>query len=77
MYLIRIDHLIYERKGGEPFTLPEALAEVRGCGNAAVVRLDGTPVVLDAGSDAGPLTHAPTGRVIRRRRVYRRIPAPA
>lgn len=71
MYLIRIDHLIYTHRDGTPFTLPEAVTELRGCGNAAVLRLDGTVAVRNAGSDSA-VTHAPTGRVIRRRRVLHR-----
>lgn len=69
MYLIRIDHLIYEHRDGTPFTLPEALTEIRGTGNAAILRLDGTVAVANAGSDTA-VTHAPTGRIVRRHRTY-------
>lgn len=76
MYLIRIDHRIYERHAGtgEPFTLVSAMRELYGTGSVygaagvAVLRADGTPVVTDAGN-AGAVTYAPTGRRIPRRRA--------
>lgn len=52
MYLIQVDHMIYDadkRRG--PFTLTAALAAVRGVGNARVLRGDGTVAVDKAGSD--------------------------
>jgi hypothetical protein len=60
------------RRDGTPLTLVGALEAVRGCGNVTVVRLGRggwTDVVRRAGSDAGPLEHAPTGRAVRRRRA--------
>jgi hypothetical protein len=65
MYLIKIDHLIYVRRGGGLFTLPEAMREVYGVRGAQVLRADGTVAVRDAGSSV-EVTHAPTGRVVRR-----------
>lgn len=70
MYLIAVDHLVYERKGGQPFTLVEAMREVYGCAHAHVLRLDGTLVVLDAGN-AHAMVHVPSGRPVRRRKVRR------
>lgn len=69
MYLIQIDHIVYERKGGGTFTLPEAMREVRGFRNARVLRDDAqqTVVVRDAGSTEKPWTHVPTGRKISHR----------
>lgn len=64
MYMFRIDHRIYTR----PLTLADALAEVLGVGNAAVLRADGTEVISNAGS-AYAVTHTPTGRTVTRRRA--------
>jgi hypothetical protein len=70
MYLVQVDHVVYERKGGGTFTLPEAMREVRGVGYARVLRADLTVVVSDAGSTAAVL-HVPSGRVVHRRAVRR------
>lgn len=72
MYLIKLwPGVIYEHRDGRGFTLVEAMREVYGIGDASIVREDGTPVVLRAGS-ASEITHAPTGRTIRRTvRPYR------
>jgi hypothetical protein len=66
MYLIQIDHVVYERKGGGGFGLVEALAEIRGVKHAHILRLDGTLVASNAGS-IYDFVHEPSGRVIRRR----------
>jgi hypothetical protein len=67
MYLIRLwPGVIYEHREGRSFTLVEALREVYGVRDASILRADGRPVVLAAGS-ASEVTHAPTGRTIRRR----------
>lgn len=67
MYQIKLGPVIYDAfKGGRPFTLLDAMREVHGVGQAAVLRMDGTPVVTNAGSSYA-VTHAPTGRVITRR----------
>lgn len=71
-YLVQVDHRTFCRRGGEPFSLVAALTEVRGVGNARVLRSDGTPVVTNAGSDCGPLVHTPTGRTVHRRKTRRR-----
>jgi hypothetical protein len=71
VYLIAVDNVIYEWKGGRPFTLVEAMRELYGCRNAHVIRLDGTLVVLHAGNASG-VTHVPSGRTIRRRKVRQR-----
>lgn len=68
MYRIQVDHRIYERRGGGTFTLPEAMRELYGCGNARVLRADGTVAVANAGA-AYAVVHAPTGRTVVRRRV--------
>lgn len=76
MYMIRIDHRIYERhpRTGEPFTLVSAMRELCGTGSVygpaavAVLRPDGEPAVIGAGS-ATAVTHAPTGRRIPRQRA--------
>jgi hypothetical protein len=69
VYLIQIDHRVFEKKGGGGFTLVEALDELYGTFNCRVLRLDGTPAVEKAGSSIS-LIHAPTGR-----RVVRRLTA--
>lgn len=61
MYLIGIDHLIYEPRGGGAFTLPAARRELRGTANAKIYRLDGTLVVANAGSTC-EMIHIPSGR---------------
>lgn len=66
MYLIELDGITYEPKGGGAFTLPGALAELRGTRGARILRIDGTVAVEHAGSDY-VVTHAPTGRQIVRR----------
>lgn len=63
MYLFRIDDRTYVRRDGQPMSLTEAMAAVYGCGNAGVIRTDGTMVVERAGS-ASEVTYAPTGRRI-------------
>lgn len=68
MYLIRIDHITYSQRGGQPFTLPGAMRAVYGTGNAAVLREDGTVIVSQAGS-SNTVTHVPTGRRIHRRQA--------
>lgn len=67
MYLIAIDHVIYERKGGGTFTLPDALRELRGVAGARILRLDGTVAVRRAGSDYA-VEHS-SGRTVIRRKV--------
>lgn len=71
MYLIQVDHLVYRREDGGMFTLPEALREVYGCGNAQVLRADRSIAVAYAGH-AYAVMHCPTGRMIRRRKALRR-----
>lgn len=75
MYLLSVDHRLYERRDGRTFGLAEALAEVRGTRNARIWRTapDGSLVLVvdNAGSDCGPLLHAPTGRTINRRAARR------
>lgn len=66
MYMIRIDHIVYVQRNGQLFTLPEAMRQVYGVGNAAVLREDGTVVVNRAGSSYA-VEHVPTGRTIVRR----------
>jgi len=68
MYLIQIDHIIYERKGGGLFTLPDAMREVYGVGGARILREDGTVAVLSAGS-AYAVEHLPTWRTVTRRKA--------
>ena len=70
MYRIALGPITYSKRGGVPFTLPEAMRELRGCGGARIVRLDGTVAVRNAGSDYA-VQHAPTGRTVRRRTVTR------
>jgi ferric-dicitrate binding protein FerR (iron transport regulator) len=64
MYLIQLGHIVYQHKDGSPFTLPEAMREVYGVGQARILRLDGTPAVLNAGSSS-EVMHAPSGRRVR------------
>lgn len=75
MYLLILDGRAYPHDPRDrtrtPFTLVSALDAARGCGGATVARADGTPVVTGAGSDAGPLTYAPTGRKVYRRLTWR------
>jgi hypothetical protein len=69
MYLIKLwPGVIYEHREGRSFTLVAALQEIYGVRDASIIREDGTPVVLSAGS-ASQVTYAPTGRTIRRRAV--------
>lgn len=70
MYLIQIDHIVYEQRGGGLFTLPDAMRAVYGTGNAKVLREDGTVAVTAAGSSV-TVQHAPTGRMINRRMTWR------
>lgn len=85
-YLIQIDGYLYESTEHGPraakpsgvnryFTLPEALREVYGCGNAHILREEGggflVTVVAHAGRASSDLVHAPTGRTIRRGREAR------
>jgi len=70
VYRIALGPITYSKRGGEPFTLPEAIRELHGCGQARIVRLDGTIAVRNAGSDYA-VQHAPTGRLVRRRPVRR------
>lgn len=71
VYLIQVDHQIFEGfRDGTPFSLIDAMHEVYGCGNARVLRADGTPVVERAGS-SHEVVHAPTGRIIQRRLTER------
>ena len=65
MYLIQIDHIVYERRDGGAFTLPEAMREVYGVNNARVLREDGTEVIRHAGSSYA-VTHVPSARTVRR-----------
>lgn len=69
MYLIQLGPVVYERRGGGGFTLPEALREVYGVGWATILRQDGTVAVADAGS-ATTLRHVSRAGV--RRTVSRR-----
>ena len=70
MYILRIDHVRYvsdpRDRSNTPFTLVTAMRAAYGCGNAHIERADGTLVVAHAGRAFSPLTHAPTGRPIRR-----------
>jgi hypothetical protein len=68
VYLIQIDHIVYEKRGGASFTLPEAMRALYGTGNARVLREDGTVVVSHAGS-AYSVTHEPSAKVVRRGRM--------
>lgn len=68
MYLIQIDGITYEKKGGAPFTFVEALEELYGTRGARVLRLDGTVVVDRAGSTT-EVAHLPTGRTVVRRKT--------
>jgi hypothetical protein len=70
VYRIALGPIVYSKRGGAPFTLTEALRELYGCGQARIVRLDGTVAVRNAGSDYA-VEHAPTGRTVRRRPVRR------
>lgn len=70
MYLIRVDHITYERRGGGTFTLVEAMRELLGVRNAQVLREDGTLAVDRAGSTT-QVVHAPTGRIVTRRLTRR------
>lgn len=72
MYLIQIDHIVYENLGGGTFTLVEALGEVYGVRNARILREDGTVAVERAGS-ASVVVHAPTRMEILRRPVRRGV----
>lgn len=72
MYLIQIDGIVYEKKGGIPFTFVEALEELYGVRGARVLRLDGTVVVDRAGSTS-EVVHLPTGRRIARRKTDRAV----
>lgn len=65
MYLYQIDHIVYGRKTG--LSLAAAVDAVRGCGNARVLRADGTVVLTSAGSTELPWIHAPSGRKIHHR----------
>lgn len=62
MYYVKLGPITYAK----PLTLVEALRELRGTGDAKIVRADGTVAVDQAGSDT-ILVHAPTSR-----RIYRR-----
>ncbi len=79
MYILRIDHNRYASDPTDrtrtPFTLVSAMRAAYGCGNAHIERADGTVVVAHAGRAFSDLTHAPTGRTLRRR--ARRYPVPA
>ncbi len=70
MYLIEIDGFEYRPRGGEGFTLTEAMRELYGVAHARVLRIDGTPVVAQAGS-ASQIVYLPTGRTVRRRDRWR------
>jgi len=72
MYLITIDHIVYEKHGGGLFTLPEAMRELHGTGNARILRADGTVVVKRAGNDYA-VQHVPSGREVRRRSRMARL----
>ena len=66
MYLIQLGPVTYAR----PYTLPDALAELYGVGDARILRTDGTVVVRSAGS-AYAVDHVPSGRTVRRRKARR------
>jgi hypothetical protein len=68
VYLIKLGPVTYEKRGGDTFTLPEAMSEVHGTGQAQILRTDGTVVVNGAGSDYA-VQHVPSGRTVRRRRA--------
>jgi hypothetical protein len=75
VYLIRFwPGVIYEHRDRRPFTLVEAMRTVEamreyyGVEEASILREDGSPVVLRAGS-ASEITHAPSGRTLPRRKV--------
>ena len=72
MYEIQLGPVRYVKRGSNvPFSLVEAMREVRGVGQARILRLDGTVVVHNAGSDYA-VTHVPSGTVVIRRPVRRR-----
>ncbi len=75
MYVLRIDCYRYLSDPADrtrtPFTLVSAMRTAYGCANAHVERLDGTVVVAHAGRAYTPITHAPTGRRLNRRRIVR------
>jgi hypothetical protein len=76
MYMIQIGHVVYDaHRGGRPFTLVDAVHAVYGVRYARVLRTDGTVVVSNAGS-CHEVTHAPTGRIVRRRTVPAWRPTP-
>lgn len=54
MFLVQVDHIVYERKGGGGFGFGSAMSEVRGVGNAQVLTMDGQSVVERAGSVVAP-----------------------
>lgn len=66
MYLVQIDHIVYRT----PVSLVEAMRSVYGCGNARILRADGTLAVTYAGSSV-EVMHAPTGRKVQRRGTRR------
>lgn len=74
-YLIHLDGITYERKGGGTFTLTEALSQVLGVRNARILREDGTVAVDNAGSSYSVTHVTPEGhrRTVRRRLTRRAV----
>lgn len=62
MYLIQIDHIVYERLGGGYFSLAQAWEELRGVGHARILDSRGRVVLRNAG--------AVTQRKLEVRRLY-------
>jgi hypothetical protein len=63
VYQIALGPITYVKRGGVPFTLPEAMRELHGCGQARIVRLDGTVAVRLRGAARpyGPRGASPAG----------------
>lgn len=62
-YLIQLGPVVYERKGGGAFTLPEARREVYGVGDARILREHDESLAVDnAGSDTQVVYVTPDGR---------------
>lgn len=76
MYLIQIDHLIYEKRDGSGFTLGEAWRELVGVGNCRILRITkaGTLVTVCRRGLNSSWVVGPTGGVtIRAACRHRRI----
>lgn len=70
MYLIEIDGIAYQRRGGGGFTLTAAMRELYGVAHARILRADGTPVVAQAGSSS-QIVYMPKERTVHRRDRWR------